>query len=657
MKSISFDQWIFSIKLFVAAMLAYVISVHLGLAQNYWAMVTCCVVMNPMTGGVRSKAVYRFTGTILAGVAGVLLVAALGSISLLIIIGAGLMASSAFGLAMLDRTPRAYGFQLFGVTLLLIAVGGIDHPESVFDTALARVCEIGLGVICSAVVDSIIVPRSLRPTLIKKLQSVLPDMERWIDDMLNPHASTETVIRDRNRILADVTSMSVLIGQLRYDPMVSKWERQCACAIQQKLLRLIPLLPTITAYFNHLDPSAKPGLEEWLKNVRQLARERRLLPDTCGENSAIKTPDSTLPTWQDLLQGSLIELVANALKLWSEVHGIVGALEGVRELDPVSLAEVQAANEFRLKPDLYMAGRVAAGVLLAYAVLAAAWWLTGWHQGANALILGIVAVGFFGGVDEAGKAIAGFAKFAAASLVLAGVLSYGLLPLTSGLGSFMLVMGLVMIPLGLWAAKNPMAVLLLALALSNLNLQVSYSPLGFDEFLDAALSTIIGVLVAQLCIKLVRQMGAKERVRRFVQFETADIAGLTRHADPRSIGAYTLRALDRAASIGTRTISQTKEVDVGGRALDGIQVGVAVATIRSASRNVGGLRRRTCEALLVHLRQELQSNTPPSAMLRELLDGALLASFRRTPLSTDPLVRGLIALRLFLFIHSSDLKN
>src|SRR3546814_6048861 len=81
--------------------------------------------------------------------------------------------------------------------------------------------------------------------------------------------------------------------------------------------------------------------------------------------------------------------------------------------------------------------------------------LTGWSQGPNAVLMGIVGVAFFGNLDEAGKAIAAFGRFSILGLLLAGFISYGLLPFAQDFPSFALLIGLVMLPLGAWAATNP----------------------------------------------------------------------------------------------------------------------------------------------------------------------------------------------------------
>ncbi|MBR8652286.1 FUSC family protein, partial [Achromobacter sp. Marseille-Q0513] len=214
------SQWLFSFKLYLSAMLAYALSVHLALPQSYWAVVTCCSVMNPLSGAIRSKSLYRGLGTFCAGVAALLLASAFADAPLLIIIGSGLLAVAAFGLALLDRTPRMYAFQLFGVTLLLVAVSGVDHPELMFDTAVARICEIGVGLFSCTVVDSILAPRSLAPAMRGRLNGWLVDMETWMDDALLGWRGDAASRKDRHRIIADLTAMSALAGQLSYDPVV-----------------------------------------------------------------------------------------------------------------------------------------------------------------------------------------------------------------------------------------------------------------------------------------------------------------------------------------------------------------------------------------------------------------------------------------------------
>src|SRR3546814_2224268 len=98
------------------------------------------------------------------------------------------------------------------------------------------------------------------------------------------------------------------------------------------------------------------------------------------------------------------------------------ALDTGAPLSSALEASVQSVRAFPLRPDYHIVWRVSAAILLTYATLTALWYLTGWQQAPGALLLGSVSIAFFGGADEAGAAIAQFARFAAMAAVAAALL-------------------------------------------------------------------------------------------------------------------------------------------------------------------------------------------------------------------------------------------
>src|SRR3546814_9590587 len=94
-------------------------------------------------------------------------------------------------------------------------------------------------------VDSIIVPRPLRPQMRERMHAWLPAVQRWFKEALEGRETDPEATADRLRMIGDVTALSVLAGQLQYDPMVPRHERRLAFAIQQGMLRLIPLISSI----------------------------------------------------------------------------------------------------------------------------------------------------------------------------------------------------------------------------------------------------------------------------------------------------------------------------------------------------------------------------------------------------------------------------
>src|SRR3546814_6972372 len=87
-------------------------------------------------------------------------------------------------------------------------------------------------------------------------------------------------------------------------------------------------------------------------------------------------------------------------------------------------------------------------------------------------------------------------------------------------------MGLFMLPIGMWAAANPMGVLVLAFGLSNINLQGHYMPYDFAFFLEVGFASLIGMYVAFLGASLFRQWGVSHQVHRFLCREALAIARL-----------------------------------------------------------------------------------------------------------------------------------
>lgn len=67
---------VFSANSFIASMMAVYIAFQLDLQRPYWAMLTVYLTTQPLAGALRSKALFRFVGTVLGASAAVILVPA-----------------------------------------------------------------------------------------------------------------------------------------------------------------------------------------------------------------------------------------------------------------------------------------------------------------------------------------------------------------------------------------------------------------------------------------------------------------------------------------------------------------------------------------------------------------------------------------------------
>ena len=177
-------QWLFSLKAFLAAMLALYIALWMDLPRPYWAMATVYFVSHPLTGATRSKAAYRVLGTLLASAA-VVTVPLLVNGPVLLMAAVSLWTALLLYLSLLQRTPQ-----------LRLPAGRL-HPadrgaarggpaEQIFDIAVARI-EIVIGIVCAGVVGSVVFPANVARRA-GRVPPRLADAALWAGDMLSADA-------------------------------------------------------------------------------------------------------------------------------------------------------------------------------------------------------------------------------------------------------------------------------------------------------------------------------------------------------------------------------------------------------------------------------------------------------------------------------------
>jgi uncharacterized membrane protein YccC len=631
-------QLLHAAKMFISAMLAFALAESIGLQNPYWAMVTCCVLSNPVSGAVRARATYRFCGTLFAGVLTLAISALLSNTPVLLIAVAGLSSSMMLGISYLDRTPRAYFFQLGAITMMLVAIAYINHPDTMFTMVVTRVTEICLGILTVTLVDSVLFPSSLAPVLRKRLKGWLSDLARWQEDSLDGKAGDAQAEADRIRLLGDIASFNQMMTTLGYDSSVDKSTRQAAISIQQRVLQIVPLLSSIGSSITALPTNLQPALQPWLDEVRQQASENTL---NYARLNVLLPCDESLCPWEKLIVDELSEQIERWLTLWSEVQQLNAFLEG--EPLPTALqAQMMRSRVFSPPPDTGIAVRMFAGILTTYILLCGLWYFTGWEQGANMVLMGIVAIAFFGAGDNPGATIASFGRFAAIAMALGALLSYVLLPLAGDYGSFLIVMGLFLLPLGVWAATNPLATLAIALSLSNVNFQGHYAPNNMGLYLESTTATLIGVYFAFLCAALFQRWGTDQVVMRLIRQDAQEMLRINRHICEADLQRYQARGLDRISALGSR-LASVGQTDRSPQLLARLKTGINLIRLQQACEfNKGAVR---LPELLASFRQlSLAAETPP--VLLSQIDAGLQQAWRQ---NDRRMLRPLTRLRLLHF--------
>ncbi|MEX5612382.1 FUSC family protein, partial [Pseudomonas protegens] len=156
---------LFAARNLIAGGLALYLAFRLDFEQPQWALTTVFIVSQSSSGMVLAKGAYRLLGTLVGAVVSILLIATLGQAPLLFLLAMALWLAFCTTGASLLRNHAAYGFVLAGYTTAIIALPATAAPLQVFDQAVARCSEIGLGIICAAVASQLLWPRRVEQAL------------------------------------------------------------------------------------------------------------------------------------------------------------------------------------------------------------------------------------------------------------------------------------------------------------------------------------------------------------------------------------------------------------------------------------------------------------------------------------------------------------
>ena len=167
------------IKFGLAGLLSLYLALLLKLPEPAWALITVFVLMLAQyVGAVAEKSMTRIIGTAAGGVIGYLLTASLEQDPVLYLALVGGVVG--FGTAMFGYTKYPYGFLLCALTTMVVAANGMNDPEFSWRPALVRVEEVGVGVIASMLVTSLVWPHYARREFLEKVHLALRELQKGL---------------------------------------------------------------------------------------------------------------------------------------------------------------------------------------------------------------------------------------------------------------------------------------------------------------------------------------------------------------------------------------------------------------------------------------------------------------------------------------------
>jgi uncharacterized membrane protein YccC len=654
-----------------AVLVALYVAFALDLERPYWAMFTVFIVANPIAGMVRSKAVYRFVGTFIGAAISLLLVPPLVHAPALLCLATGLWVGACVYLSLLDRSPRSYIFLLAGYTATLVGLAVVNAPETVFDTAVSRVEEISLGLVCAAIAHSVIFPQSVTVQLNREIGATLSAARAWLSESLmhperpvDPHA--------QQQLATLVTRLPLLSTHVAFETSDVPRAGGFIGVLQDRLALLLPRVSGVQnavgalAANGQVPSSVTNALEaasRWLRSEEPPAPVswypyRSVSPVRAAATAVVSSRANPID-WQGLLEQSALTNLRELIVAFTDARLLASELTKDRPKLPAQLEREAAGTALRpLHRDRGLA-LLSAFAAAGSTLLACLLWIEGsWPEGAVAAQFAAIGCSLAATLDAPAKFIRSAIIGILLALPFAALYEFAILPRIDGFVSLALVLSPAILLFSLMQASERLggAGLVLAVAFSGgLALQSTYQA-DFASFVNSNSAEIVGLLVAVAMNLVFRTIDPVWNALRIARSGCKAVGRLAtkERIDPR---AWTVQMVDRLALVTSRINGVAKAGSAHGRidVLRDLRVGLNIGTIRTAGAELGWASRAGLQPVLKAVASAYTTGLGTRAVnVTQAIDRGIISLGREVPSRAllDTLA-ALVGLRLDLALSES----
>ncbi|NDL61587.1 FUSC family protein [Enterobacteriales bacterium SAP-6] len=681
-KLFSRAEMIYSLKSFTAAMMALYLSSRAGLPNTFWSLMTVYVVSQPLAGMVRSKAVYRLCGTFIGSTATVFMIPALSNAPVLLVLAMALWVSACLFISLLDRTPRSYAFMLAGYTAALIGFPSVQTPDLIFNTAITRVEEICLGILCATLVHSVVLPAGLTGSVMGLLDKTLTDTRRWLQDIFSPEVPVAgeddgALSASRLRLSVDITQLRLLSTHIPFDTGNLTWTAGAMRTMQDRVAELIPTLSGVEDRLQALYKAeggwspdvlaVQQQISAWLAaNEPLLTGQDMDIPLTRAEYNdqrlALRESASRLETggnqgaWSRALRISLVNYLEELVIKWQECLALRQDITTGMRVGVMPRRRLAAVGNRVLHRDLGMALLSSLAAFIAISLCCLFWIQVGWADGATAAMMAAVFCSFFAVMDDPVPAINNFLKYTFWSAPISAIYILVLLPAVQDFGMLVLVCAPLFLVLGCYSARPALLMVALPLLFGVAGTMSLHDTAHADvtSFINSTTAQLLGTFMAARVTRLFRSVGADWSARRIRRAIRRDLVDMARGAKAHQLQIFAVRMVDRIGLLVTRIAQGEthRHHSVARETLRDLRLGANIIALQQARRHFpavdfGALLAQL--ALLFRSAQNLPAESLHHAVDRAL--DAMLAIPEKTP-QWRGAISALVGLRHNLFPDS-----
>lgn len=571
--------WYHAISTLVAAMLALYVSFALELDSPGSAVVTVLIVSSPLPGMVLSKGIWRLIGTLVGVVISVVLIACFAQSPPAFILSLAIWLGLCTYVSSLLRYFRAYAAVLAGYTISLVALPAADNPDLIFDLATGRIAVVTVGILCTALVKSLIVlevgERRLQPALEGALAATAEFAAQALD--------LEPGLPQRRKAVAD--RLNAL------DPLILAAANESAKTAQQApavrlfvsiLINIVTLASSVRDALATLPAEGAVAAE--IAPLRDMVRD--MLLSVCG--TTVFLSPTTAVALADArhaaaaLSGDLALATApetlEVLALAARLQDMVEQLQFARDH---LIGIVEGKTGRRITPVSYHRDRHAAlinGLRAGIATLLAGtfWIVTAWPAGTQMLAAVLPVCALLGTSDFPEQGAAAFTRGIALGGLLAVPFEFLLLAQVDGFPLLVVVFSPFVIVGCLYATLPKHALSATGFLVFFTTFVGFRNPMQYD--VAALLNTVMAFTLGSLCALLVfrnlwpaNQVRAARRLIAQVRRDLRDLAD--RHRPPQSLTMWETTMHDRLSRLSTRLATSPDRAAVVEGGMAAIHIG------------------------------------------------------------------------------------
>jgi uncharacterized membrane protein YccC len=544
----------FSLKTFLAAMLAYFIAISFDLPRPFWAVATVYIVAHPLSGAISSKSVYRLLGTFIGGGATIVIVPNLVNEPILLSTTIIAWVSACTFVSLLDRTPRSYVPLLAGYTVLLAGLPLVTAPANTFDTVVSRIEEIGLGIICASIVSHIVFPVHVGTVLVNRIDGWIARARRLLAVTAMGETDEKQSRIDRQGLAAEAAELRSFTVHLQYDG--SRYRRTVSLvqSLQHQMVSILPLLSELEDMRRSLAKLNSCGAERALLLIAGVGSRSTNPTETFKSEIDALTPFDASHPWEKLLLANAARTLRDILRVSDECRIL---RESIEEENAARAARGFAtlAQRSAQHRDVGMALLSALAVAICLATSIFFWIASGWSDGMTFAQISGVLCCLLATMDDPVPAMVKFVHVTIGSVIAAFVYGFAILPMIDGFVPLVAALGLFLIPAGICLAVPSRAIVGMGLCINFpllLTLQAQQRS-EFISFSNAGVATILAMVWTIVVCGIFRSVRVETNARRLfsvIQKHVTKIAA-GRHADVHVTHHY---VLDVAGLFASRAV-------------------------------------------------------------------------------------------------------